>query len=112
MRHRALVLLLLAFLLAACNPLSPEPTPTAAPTPSPTSAPATSTPQPTDTPEATPTVEAITTATESIAAGTAAPALTPDAANSEAESELIQVESDTVEIRGLVPKAHVNQQFI
>lgn len=107
MRHRALFLLLLAFLLTACDPLGLDTiTPTPEPTAIPTTAPVTDTPQPEDTPEAS------NTPTEPVALVTVVPSVTGGLPNSQAMSELSEIESDTVEVRGLEPKSDVKEQFI
>src|SRR6478735_9766927 len=115
MRLCALVLLLLAVVLAACDPLSlPQATPTPQPTATLSPIPATDTPVPTDTPVSTDTPQATDTPEPQVAATDTPPAAagTSGTPNAELQRELEQVESDTVKIRGLQPKAAVNAQFI
>lgn len=115
MRHRtliALILLALAGLLAACNPLSPDPTPTAV---QPTS---TSAPEATETPESLPTstaAEAEETPTEVTSGLTPAPSGTGTASAFDAgelQVEVTQIESNTIDIRGLAPREDVPEEFL
>src|SRR5215210_6962588 len=99
MRGRAPVLLVLVLILAACDPLAlPEASPTPELTATPSAVPATDTPEPTETPE----IEE--TPTRSQALATFTPSVSPGSGQSDIERELVQIESDTVRVRGLEPK--------
>ena len=118
MRRSALLLLVLAFLFSACDPsgLPVTPTPTVGPVAT-SALPPTATSQPDYTPVPlpsnpadipTPTIEA----NRPEASVTPVPRATTAADSQELQRELSEVESDTVEIRGLQPKADVQERFI
>jgi hypothetical protein len=131
MHRRALILISLVWLLAACDPMaistptpSPappvataEPTPTTEPTAPPTDVPPTATAGatlPTATAETgalSPTVQAGSPVTATTQLG--APTPTAQASiDPQIEAQLVQIESDTSAMRGLQPKAHVPEKFV
>jgi hypothetical protein len=108
MRRRAIMILIVACLLAACDPLGPVATPTpTTPPPTPTEIPA----PPTATEEPTETSEPVATATSPAAVATVPPGATATVTSAEAERELLEIENDTSDLRGLKPKQDVPEHF-